>query len=170
MDATGRARKWSDDLRALLTGQAAPGAAKLRVDPVRTLRTVVSRSLADCEGAGVELDALVPASLPSAVGDARHLETVLVRMLRDRLMQCDAGQRLGLVVRTAEIEGSERAVFSLAAPPRPDAGLTGLHLLRDSIATLGGFEHVCIDSAAGRVTSIVLPVSKAAAGPSGSAG
>lgn len=157
-----RTRKAIAGLRELVTGQSSPAAKGLRLDPVKTLRAVESRASEDCKRAGVKLELLAPASLPPAVGDGGHLQTVLLRMVRDRIGQCDAGEHLVLGVRAVHVNGEDSAAFSLVAPSLPDT-TPGLRRLRDSIATLGGFRHSWVHSATGRATVIPLPL--AAGGP-----
>ena len=151
-----RARKAAVDLRALLTAQNAPATKGQRVDATRAVRSVANRARGECARAGVELDLLAPRSLPPVEGDARHLETVLLRMVRDRVAQCDAGERIVLSLRAARVQGEECAVVALIAPSLPETG-PGLRRVRDSIAALGGFRHACVQSASGRATVIPLP-------------
>lgn len=153
--AAERARKASGDLRALLTAQNAPATKGQRLDATRALRSVVNRARGDCARAGVELDVLAPRSLPLVEGDARHLETVLLRMVRDRVSQCDEGERIVLSLRAAIVTGEDCAVLSIVAPSLPDTS-PGLRRTRDSIAALGGFRHACVQSASGRATVIPL--------------
>ena len=155
LDEAERARKAIGDLRSLVTGQNSPANKGLRLDPVRVVRTIGSRVGNECERAGVELEVLAPRSLPEAVGDGGHLETVLLRMARDRIAQCDAGERIVLSVRAERVAGIDSAVFSLVAPSLPETP-PGLRRVRDSIAALGGFRHACIHSATGRATVIPL--------------
>ena len=157
LDDAERTRKAIAGLRELVPGQNSPAAKGLRLDPVKTLRAVGSRASGDCERAGVKLEILAPRSLPRAVGDSGHLETVLLRMVRDRVAQCDEGEHLVLGVRALNVSGEDSVVFSLVAPSRPDTP-PGLRRLRDSIATLGGFRHSCVHSASGRATVILLPL------------
>jgi len=155
--AVERARKGSQGLRAELTGEGATQARKQRLDPLRVVRAVHSRCRDDFARSGVVLDVIAPASLPQAQGEGRHLETVLLRMLRDRLEQCDRADHIALGARVERVDDAERVLFSVVAPGRSDAPAE-LRRQRDSIAALGGFHHVCVHSAAGRATVIALPL------------
>ena len=157
LQAAERARKSAAALQTLVTGQSSPASRELRLDPVKTVRTVGHRIRDACERAGVQLELLVPEGLPPASGDGEHLETVLLRMLADRIQQCDSGERVTLAVRRVRLGGQECAVFSLTAPclAEPPASLLRV---RDSIAALGGFQHACLHAATGRVTVILLPL------------
>ena len=157
LQATERARKSMVDLQSMVEGQSPAGASHLRFEPVKMLRAAEHRISQECALAGVALELLVPDSLPPAIGDGDHLETVLLRMVRDRVQQCDRGDRITLSLRRASLEGRECAVFSLVAPAASSAA-SPLLRVRDSIAALGGFRHVCLHTTAGRVTVVPLPL------------
>jgi nitrogen-specific signal transduction histidine kinase len=157
LQAAERARKSVGDLRSIVTVQSSPAAGQQRLDPVKTVRTVAGRVADECEQAGVTLELLVSTKLPPAIGDGDHLETVLLRMLRDRIQQCDRGDVVTLGVRTVQLGAQACAAFSLVAPSLADPP-DSLRRVRDSIAALGGFRHVCVHTASGRSTVIPLPL------------
>jgi len=157
VQATVSARKATGELHGLVTGQTSAKAGSERLDPVKAVRAVAARVAEECEQAGVLLELLVPGRLPSAIGDGEHVERVLLRMLRDRIQQCDGGDQITLAARLVAVSGQPYVTLSLVAPGSADTPI-GVRRVRDSIAALGGFRHACVDTPSGRATVIPLPL------------
>ena len=160
ISALGRARKWSDELGAALSGRGGGAAIDARLDPVRMVHEVASRVGDAFEGAGLRLDLLVPAQLPAACGDPDVLEAALVRLLRLRLATAESGSTLTLSARTMG-GGSRRAVLvTLVDRPRSSGedepeGREPQSLC-EAIAPHGGRVHTVRLAKAGRATAIRL--------------
>ena len=159
-----RARKWSNELHALLTGPDSQRAQQASLDPVRVVRQVASRLSGDFERAGSELDLLVPAQLPPARGEDALLETALERLLRQRLFEAGEDTCFTLTARRMG-SGDDRAmliaVIDQPREPRAEAGgETGERLessaVREAVAALGGSVRTLSYRGVGRVTAISL--------------
>ena len=163
LSALVRARKRCDELRVLLSGARRDSAPSEACDVVAVLRQVRNRLDPDFAGAGVRLDLLVPAALPPAQGDATHLESALVHLLRHRLAETGGGHSFlvtarvsatahghALLVSVVDLPGEGRTptVRTAATEPRP---------VREAIDTLGGLLYTLVDPDLGRVTVLRLP-------------
>jgi hypothetical protein len=160
-----RARKWSDELHAVLTGQVSRDSLDAHFDPVRAVREVASRVSEEFERVGAELDLLVPPQLPAACGEAALLETALEGLLRHRLSEVDRGTCFALTARRMGSGGEDRtmliSVVQLAPespaeaaggrdqPPESDA-------VKEAVAALGGRMVTLSVNGVGLVTAIRL--------------
>ncbi len=159
MSAVGRVRKWGDELHGILSGQASGPEMSASFDLLEVVRQSVGRVDEDCARAGVALDQLVPASLPSARGDATHLEAALVELLRHRLDSAERGASLTLSARSIP---AERALLIALVEPTEEGADRELppcipEALERMLITIGAQVHVLSDPDMGRVTSIRLP-------------
>jgi len=152
-----RVRKWVDELGSTLAGGVVEGGEVW--DPAAVLQ-VVARRLADREGAASDVQVLVPAQLPTARGDGAKLETLLLRLLQDRLDQDPppAGLTVGsrVVGRAAArcvfvsvTEHFRQGGYAPGAPQTP--------LLAEVLGRCGGVLHTISDPVLGRVTLMRFP-------------
>lgn len=155
--ALGRLRKWSEELRAEIAGRGAERHAAL--DPASCVRAAAARVQAEFGAAGVAIELLIHSGVPRARGDAGHLETALVRLLRDRLVSLPRGAAVTLSARPVGRDADAGALVSLVEPPsdesaaeRPDP-----ELVRRIVEACGGSLAFTDDPAAGRTTAIQLP-------------
>lgn len=163
--ALARLRKWTDELRATLSGgrgQAPPPPAGF--EPAQLVRAVARRLRARAGAAVADLAFLAPASLPRARGDAAKFEAVLLRLVQDRLEQPVPPALLTLSVRLLG-RGPERAVLlalserygdRIALPAAKEPALA-----REVLAECGGALHVASDPKLGRVTLLRVPLAEA---------
>ena len=163
MAAIVRARKWSGELEAALNGRGERVAVDARLDPVRLIHDVASRVGESFARAGVRLDLLVPAQLPSASGDGDVLEAALVRLLRLRLATAEAGSSLTLSARTMGNREGRAILLSIVDRPRgsgdEDLDEREPRSLREAVAPHSGRVHTVRIPKAGRATAIRLPLS-----------
>lgn len=167
--AIDRARKWSDQIHVALSGRPGTGGSGASLDPVRVVRLVASRLAEDFEARAIELQLLLPAQLPQASGEAAMLETALVRLIRHRLAEAQRGHTLTLSVRRSHDAQVQGLLFSVIDDPLPasqsataaaGASEPEPRAVRATISALGGRVCTLEAAAAGRVTSIFLPLAE----------
>jgi PAS domain-containing protein len=155
MASLGRARKWSDELQALLCGAPNEETLQSSFSPNEVVRSATARVANELERAKVELKFLVSLKLAEARGDAMLLETVLVRLIRQRLSDATSGGRLTLLAREAGIGSARCLLVSLVdhidtaggGPVSPDSLVDSEpRMVRETVSVLGG-----------RIVSVVLP-------------
>jgi hypothetical protein len=110
----------------------------------------------------VELDLLIPAQLPIAVGDEERLETALVRLLRLRMAKAERGSAVMLAGR---IMGGEGLLVSIVDAGRRSSGeedgdTRELSSLCDAVEPIGGRVHTVTIPEAGRATVVRLPLAR----------
>ncbi|MGI9432663.1 MAG: hypothetical protein ACR2PQ_10635 [Myxococcota bacterium] len=152
-----RVRKWVDELGATLAGRGGDGAE--RWDPAAVLQ-IVARRFVDQPELPSDVQVLVPAQLPTARGDGAKLETLLLRLLQDRLDQEPAPEGLTLGSRAVGRGGARCVLVSVTehfrqggyAPSSPQ-----IPLLAEILGSCGGVLHTTSDPALGRVTLMRFP-------------
>lgn len=158
--AVARLRKWADELRDILAGGEAPPALQRAFDAGEVLRHVLRR-LASRVSAGFAFELLVPASLPRARGDGEKLETLLLRMLSNRL---DAAVPPAAITLGARRYGRGAGlILSLAerfAPGQGPAPLADAALEESWVAACGARLHVASDPLVGRASVIAFPLAE----------
>jgi PAS domain S-box-containing protein len=156
-----RLRKWSDELHALLSGapDGAPQCASF--DPAAVVRRVAERSLGRIGQAGTTVELLAARSLPSVRGDEARLESVLLRIVEDRLAQGPPPSTLFVAARAAG-SGTAAAVLVSVTEHWADGSCTAAPeeapVLKESIAALAADLHTTVDPQLGRTTLLRLPV------------
>jgi PAS domain S-box-containing protein len=165
LGAVARARKWSDELAAALRGRPGNVSADATLDPVRVLRQAAVRVGPQFADAGIGLNLLVPAQLPSARGDEDMLEMALVRLLRLRMAKAEPNSSLMLAARPMGRDALRAILISVVDQPRrtsgsgkEDADEREPRSLRDAVELLGGRVHTINIPEAGRATAVRLPI------------
>ncbi len=162
MAAIVRAKKWSDELDAALSGRQGRGAMDARLDPVRLIHDIGIRISDVFEEAGVGLDLLVPAQLPVARGDSDAVEAALVRLLRLRMATAEPGSALMLAGRTMGAEDRRSLLITVVDRPRSTGDEDGDERepksLCEAVALHGGRVHTARIPQAGRATCLRLPL------------
>jgi hypothetical protein len=160
MRALARLRKWAEELTSELTGTGKGARGEATVDPACAVRSAAATVAGDAQEVGTALEVLVPVELPLVQGEPAEIESLLVRMLRDRLSRTPPPAFLNLSARVAG--GGERAavMISLGEPAVAD----GEHpqaeespLVEEIVGALGGTVLTTNDPELGRTTAIRLP-------------
>ena len=159
-----RARKWSGELHRLIGGGSGPKAIDDFLQPSHVLRQVESRLLAEFGRAKVKLSLLINPGVSRAVGDATMLETLLVRLLRQRLAQAPAGSSISLLARDTGGALGSGVLISVTDPHQisnPDAKAGSdpgeyTRMVREIVSALDAEIVTVVEPPAGRVTSIRL--------------
>ena len=159
--ALARLRRWSEELRVVLSGAPDPVLGSVRFDPGEVVRRVAERVLRRIGKAEIALELLAARSLPAVRGDEARLESVLMRIIEDRLEQDRSPSAIFIGARSAGTGTRAAVVLSVtehwknggctAAPSQPP-------VLQESIAALGAALHTTIDPELGRATLLRLPV------------
>jgi PAS domain-containing protein len=153
--ALARLRRWSEELRVVLSGAHDPTLESVRFDPGEVVRRVAERALRRIGEAEIAVELLAARSLPAVRGDEARLESVLMRIVEDRLEQdrCPSaifigarGAGAGVLVSVTEHWKNGGCPAAPSEPP----------LLRESIAALGAVLHTTVDPQLGRVTLLHL--------------
>jgi PAS domain S-box-containing protein len=164
LGAVARARKWSDELTAVLKGRPGNVAADATLDPVRLLRQAAVRVGPQFAEAGIGLNLLVPAQLPMARGDEDMLEMALVRLLRVRMAKAEPSSTLTLAARPMGRDALRAILISVVDHPRrssqgkDEADEREPRSLCDAVELLGGRVHTVNIPDAGRATAVRLPI------------
>jgi hypothetical protein len=157
-----RAKKWSDELAAALSGRQSPGAIDARLDPVRLIHDIGTRISSVFEEGGVGLDLLVPAQLPAARGDSDVVEAALVRLLRLRIATAEPGSALMLAARTMGADDRRALLITVVDRPRSTGDEEGdgrePKSLCEAVAPYGGRVHTTRIPKAGRAMCLRLPL------------
>lgn len=158
-----RVIKWNDELNAMLSGSPRPGGSRATLDPVRVVRAAAERVAPEFKAAGVDLEVLLPGSLPAARGDPGRLELALVRLLQSRVASALESESVTVAARTAGREGSASVVISIVDSPSADqnadpTGDPSTHLVADVVREIGAEIRTTSDPFAGRTTAIRLQV------------
>lgn len=152
-----RVRKWVDELGATLAGRGEAGGESW--DPAAVLQ-IVARRFVDQPDLPSDLQVLVPAQLPTARGDGAKLETLLLRLLQDRLDQEPAPEGLTLGSRSVG-RGADRCVLVSVTEHFRQGGYAPcspqIPLLAEVLGSCGGVLHSTSDPALGRVTLMRFP-------------
>ena len=160
-----RARKWSEQLHSLLCGNSQKGPGSSILQPGRVLRQVLARVGPEFDRAHVDLDLVIAPQVPDTRGDPTMLETLLVRMLRQRLSDAPPGSSISLMAREVGSDTARGVLVSVVDPGtdregKPvgerEAAESEPGMAREIIALLGGRSVTVIEPGAGRVTSIRL--------------
>ncbi len=165
MNSIERARKWSEELHALLCGAANEENLEASLNPVDVVRSVCARLVPELKRGQVELTLLLNAQLPEARGDATLLETVLVRLIRQRLSKVPAAGNLTVMAREAGNGAARGLLISLVDHRGAPAGSSASpqiladsepRLVRETVEVLGGRLKTVVLPGAGHVTTIRL--------------
>lgn len=159
-----RARKWSGELHRLLGGGTGTKLSDEVLQPGQVLRDVASRLQPELERAKVNLSLLVNPEVSQAIGDPTMLETLLVRLLRQRLGHTPAGSSISLLAKDVGGALGRGVLISLTDPhqvPNSDTDRDAepveyTRMVRELVSVLGGQIATVIEPPAGRVTSIWL--------------
>jgi len=157
--ALARLRRWSEELRVVLSGAPDPILESARFDPGEVVRRVAERALRRIGRAEIAVELLAARSLPAVRGDEARLESVLMRIVEDRLEQDPAPSAIFLGARGAgtgagvlvSVTEHWKSGGCAAAPSQPP-------VLQESIAALGAVLHTTIDPELGRTTLLRLSV------------
>ncbi len=171
LSALERARKWNDELHAVLCGHGGRGAEGVSLDPLKVVHQVAARLETEFSDERVELQLLAPNVLPAAAGDATMLETALIRLIRHRLADAPRGGVITLSARHVIEPKSDAVLFATVDWPRPDELVAEAldeeggevaeaepKAVRGTVAALGGQICTLDEGDAGRVTLIRLEV------------
>jgi PAS domain-containing protein len=155
-----RLGKWSDELRAVLSGRPTPILESASFDPAEVVRRVAERSAGRSGRAGTSVELLAARTLPAVRGDEARLESVLIRIVQDRLEQERRPSRLFIGARAAG-EGATAGVVVSVTEHWTDGGciaaLSEPPVVKESVAGLAGVLHTTIDPQLGRTTLLCLP-------------
>jgi PAS domain S-box-containing protein len=156
-----RLRKWSDELRAVLSG--APGAALEceSFDPAEVVRRVAERAVGRIGDAETTVELLAARSLPAVRGDEARLESVLMRIVQDRLEQDQPPSALFIGARTTGTDAAAAVVVSVTehwANGGCTASSSEPPVVKESVAAMAGVLHTTIDPQLGRTTLLRLPL------------
>jgi len=160
--ALGRVQKRFEEIHALLVGQGEPRRSPATLDPVQVVRRAAQRVAEDLEGAGIDLQVLVPASLPAARGDAERLEVALVRLLKARVGSALDSETVTLAARSVGRGSPSCVVISIVDAPTgdlaslPDPAEPDRRLAGTLVEEMGGELRTTADPFAGRTTAIRL--------------
>jgi PAS domain-containing protein len=157
LSAVGRARKWSDGMSAMLTGRKAALDSPEDFDPATVIRQAAARTAAEFESAQVDLVMMTPSQLPSATASKDRVESVLVRLLQDRLADSPAGGAVTLSARVAPSQAGDMLLLSVI--DSATGGELASAELQSALETLGSETLTLTNPVAGRVTAISLPLS-----------
>ena len=156
-----RLQKWSDELRAVLSGAPDPILESVSFDPARVVRRVAERTVGRIGEAETRVELLAARSLPAVRGDEARLESVLMRIVEDRLAQDRPPSTLFIGARAAG-RGSAAVVLVSVTEHWANGGCTAAPseapVMKESIAALAAFLHTTIDPQLGRTTLLRLPV------------
>ena len=164
LGAVARARKWTDELTAALKGRPGTVSADATLDPVRVLRQAVARVGSQFADAGIGLNRLVPAQLPTARGDEDLLETALVRLLRLRMAKAEPDSALTLAARPMGRDALRAILITVVDQPRrssdgkDDTDEREPRSLCEAVELLGGIVYSVNIPGAGRATAVRLPL------------
>lgn len=155
-----RLTKWSDELRAVLSGAPSPTLERESFDSAEVVRRVAERAAGWIGDADTTVELLAARSLPAVRGDEARLESVLNRILQDRLEQdrppseifigaraTGTGTAAAVMVSVTEHWASGSCLVAPSDPP----------VIKESVAALAGEVHTTIDPQLGRVTLLRLP-------------
>jgi PAS domain S-box-containing protein len=159
--ALARLRKWSDELRAALSGAPSPGLECQGFDPAEVVRRVAERAAQRIGDAETGVEVLAARSLPAVRGDEARLESVLIGIVQDRLEQDRPPSTLFIGARSAGVEAAATVMVSVTEHWENGgctAAVSEPPLRRESIAALGGVLHSTVDPQLGRTTLLRLPV------------
>jgi PAS domain S-box-containing protein len=155
-----RLSKWSDELHAVLSGAPNPSLERESFDSAEVARRVAERAAGWIGDADTTVELLAARSLPAVRGDEARLESVLNRILRDRLEQARPPSKIFIGARATGTGTAAAVVVSvtehwadrscLAAPSDPP-------VIKESVAALDGKVHTTVDPQLGRVTLVRLP-------------
>lgn len=162
LGAVTRARKWSSELSAALSGRSGRVTRDARLDAVRLVREVAMRVEEMAQKSGLSLEVLAPAQLPPARGDADVLEAALVRLVRLRMATADADGPLTLSARTMGSGERRKVIVTLVDRPRgeDDGDEREPQSINEAISPYGGRVHTVRISKAGRATAIRLELAE----------
>jgi PAS domain S-box-containing protein len=153
-------KKWSDELRAVLSGAPSSALECESFDPAEVVRRVAGRAVGRIGDAETSVELLAAASLPAVRADEARLESVLMRIVQDRLEQDRPPSTLFIGARSAGTDAAAAVVVSVtehwanggctATPSEPP-------VLKESVAALAGVLHPTIDPQLGRTPLLRLP-------------
>jgi nitrogen-specific signal transduction histidine kinase len=153
--------KWSDELRAVLSGAPAPILESVSFDPAAVVRRVAERAVRRIGKARTTVELIAARSLPAVRGDEARLESVLMRIVEGRLEQERPPATIFIGARTAGTDQATAVLVSVtehwsgggctATPSEPP-------VVQESIAALGALLHTTIDPRLGRTTLLRLAV------------
>jgi len=153
--------KWSDELRAVLAGTPGPILECASFDPAEVVRRVAERAVRRIGEAETTVELLAARSLPAVRGDDARLESVLMRILEDRLEQDRPPSTIFIGARVAGADQAAPVLVSVTEHWK-NGGCTATisepPVVQESIAALGGVLHTTIDPQMGRTTLLSLAV------------
>jgi PAS domain S-box-containing protein len=153
--------KWSDELHAVLSGTSSPILERESFDSAGVVRRVAERAVGRIGNADTTVELLAARSLPAVCGDEARLESVLIRILQDRLEQDRPPSTIFIGARAAGT-GTEAAVMVSVTEHWANGGCAATPsdppVIKESVAALAGVLHTTIDPQLGRVTLLRLPV------------
>jgi PAS domain S-box-containing protein len=156
-----RLRKWSDELRAVLSGTPNPVLESESFDPAEVVRRVAERAARRIGDAETTVELLAARSLPAVRGDETRLESVLMRIVQGRLEQDRPPSALFISARAVGGDTTDGVVVSVTEH-WPDGGCTATPseppVVKEAVAALSGILHTTIDPQMGRTPLIRLPV------------
>jgi hypothetical protein len=158
-----RARKWSEELHGVLCGSAHSDPGDSTLDPARVVRQAAGRLAPEFDRAEVSLDLLIGNQLPTTRGDATLLETVLIRLMRQRLAIAKPGAAVALLARTVGEDKARGVLVSIVDRCAPGHSLTPEaieesepRLVVETVGILGGRLRTVVLPTAGRISAIRL--------------
>jgi nitrogen-specific signal transduction histidine kinase len=156
-----RLSKWSDEIRAVLSGTPAPGHERASFDPAEVVRRVAERAVQRIGEAGTALELLAARSLPAVRGDDARLESLLMRIVEDRLEQDPPPSTIFIGARPTRRDPVNAVLVSVtehwkdrdctATPSEP-------HAVQEAAAAQSLKLHTTVDPQLGRTTVLRLPV------------
>jgi nitrogen-specific signal transduction histidine kinase len=156
-----RLSKWSDEIRALLSGTPAPVPEARRFDPAEVVRRVASRTGRRVGQAETTVELLAARSLPAVPGDEARLESLLMKLVDHRLSEAPLPSTIFIGARAI---GTDRgpAVLVSVTEHWKNGGDTGTcsepPVVQESAAALGALLHTTVDPQLGRTTLLLLAV------------
>jgi nitrogen-specific signal transduction histidine kinase len=164
MRGLARVQKWSDEIGALVAGDA-NSIARSTLDPARVIREALAAVQDEFDDAGVSLELLAPAQLPEAVGSAEILVTLLTRLLRSRLATAAESAQVTLSARSVGRDAQRAVVICVVDVPEreiesvDESRAQDLRLVGNLLTELGADLHTVADPLVGRTTAIRLATS-----------
>jgi PAS domain S-box-containing protein len=153
--------KWSDELRTVLSGTPGPILEGASFDPAEVVRRVAERAVRRIGEAETTVEVLAARSLPDVRGDEARLESVLMRIVEDRLKQDRPPSTIFIGARTAGTDTAAPVLVSVTERWKSGGCLATASeppVVQESIATLGADLHITIDPQLGRTTLLRLAV------------
>jgi nitrogen-specific signal transduction histidine kinase len=153
--------KWSDELRTMLSGTPGPALEGASFDPAGVVRRVAERAVRRVGEAETSVELLAARSLPAVRGDEARLESVLMRIVEDRLEQDRPPSTIFIGARTAGADAAAPVLVSLTERWKSGGCLATTSeapVVQEAAAAMGAVLHTTSDPQLGRTTLLSFTV------------